>query len=148
MSSRSSPESGRFSRYRSAPGDPASRRAAERDVLRHHIARIKNRCTVAELAKSESRTSLSLRIVLFADALVQAGMLGNVEDLKADRTELTVRALLKSAFLGDARQVERVLDDVAARPEADQTAFCDLMASVGWRLLDGAQQSAPEVRAG
>jgi hypothetical protein len=131
-----------------APADQTAQRAAQREVLRHHINRIKNRCTVPELAKAESRTALSLRLVLFADALLQSGMLGSVEDLNANQVEVYVRTLLKHAFLGDARQVERTLGEVAAAPGTDQVAFCDLLAEVGWRLFDGPQAAGPEVRAG
>ena len=148
MSLRPQPIPGRRSRRLVSPADQAGKRAAQRDVLQHHITRIKKRCTVAELAHVESRTALSLRIVLFADALLQADMLGNIEDLKANATELTVRSLLKSAFLGDSRKVERILDSVAASPPADQAAFCDFVAEVGWRLFEGPLRSSPDVRAG
>jgi hypothetical protein len=132
-----------------APADQTAQRAAQREVLRHHINRIKNRCTVPELAKPESRTALSLRLVLFADTLLQSGVLGSVEDLNANHVEIYVRTLMKHAFLGDARQVERTLQDVAAAPGTDQVAFCDLLAEVGWRLFDGPPQAAgPGIRAG
>lgn len=132
-----------------APADQTAQRAAQREMLRHHVNRIKNRCTVPELAKPESRTALSLRLVLFADTLLQSGMLGNVEDLTANHIEAYVRTLLKHAFMGDARQVEKTLSDVASAPGADQVAFCDLLAEVGWRLFDGPPQAAaPGVRAG
>lgn len=149
MSSHSHPAPKRRSRILAAPADQSAQRAAQREILRHHVTRIQNRCTVPELGKVESRTALSLRLVLFADTLLQSGMLGSIEDLTANQTELTVRALLRHAFMGDARQVERVLQDVAGAPAADQAAFCDFIAIVGWRLFDGPEQSAgPEVRAG
>jgi hypothetical protein len=132
-----------------APADQTAQRAAQREVLRHHISKIKNRCTVPELAKTESRTALALRLVLFADTLLQSGMLGSVEELTANPAELAIRTLLKHAFLGDARQVERTLQEIAAAPPADQVAFCDSLAEVGWRLFDGPPHAAgPEVRAG
>lgn len=148
MSSRPQPPK-RRSRVMAAPADQTAQRAAQREMLRHHINRIKNRCTVPELAKPESRTALSLRLVLFADTLLQSGMLGSVEDLNANHVEVYVRTLMKHAFLGEGRQVERTLQEVAAAPGADQVAFCDLLAEVGWRLFDGPPQAAgPESRAG
>jgi len=148
MSSHSHPPK-RRSRIMAAPADQNAQRAAQRELLRHHVNRIKNRCTVPELGKPESRTALSLRLVLFADTLLQSGMLGSIEDLTANSTELAVRNLLRHAFLGDARQIERVLQEIAGAAPAEQVAFCDFLAEVGWRLFDGPQQSpASEVRAG
>ncbi|MFO1096372.1 MAG: hypothetical protein U0992_24165 [Planctomycetaceae bacterium] len=149
MSSQSQPAPKRRSRIMAAPADQSAQRAAQREILRHHVTRIKLRCTAPELTKPESRTALSLRLVLFADTLLQSGMLGSVEDLTGNPTELTLRGLLRHAFMGDARQVERILQDVAGAPAADQAKFCELIAEVGWRLFDGPQQSSgPEVRAG
>lgn len=148
MSSHSQPTSKRRSRVMAAPADQTAQRAAQREVLRHHITKIKNRCTVPELAKVESRTALSLRLVLFADTLLQSGILGSVEELNKNPAELAVRSLIKHAFLGDARQVERTLQEVSGAPPADQVAFCDLLAEVGWQLFDGPPQSGSEVRAG
>lgn len=149
MSSQPQPAPKRRSRVMAAPADLTARRAAQREVLRYHITKIKNRCTVPELGKVESRTALSLRLVLFADALLQSGMLGSIEDLNRNPVELAARTLLNHAFIGDARQVERVLQDMATAPTTQQVAFCDLLADVGWRLFDGPPQSAgPEVRVG
>lgn len=149
MSSQPHPAPKRRSRVMAAPADLTAQRAAQREVLRYHIAKIKNRCTVPEIGKAESRTALSLRLVLFADTLLQSGILGSVEDLNRNPVELAVRSLLKHAFVGDARQVERILQDMAAAPPNQQLAFCDLLAEVGWRLFDGPPQSAgPEVRVG
>lgn len=132
-----------------APAEQAAHRALLREALRHHISRIANRCTVSELARPESRTALSLRLVLLADALDQSGMLGSLDDLQADAAERAVRACLKHAFRGDARQVERSLLDATALPPGDQLAFCKVLSEVGWRLFDGdARQQKPEVRAG
>jgi hypothetical protein len=128
--------------------DIARQRAALREQLRHHVNRLANRATVAELAKPDSRTALALRLVLFADALHSSGMLGSVDDLNASTSERHVRNVLKHAFVGDARQVERLLAEVAALPVADQADVCKLLGEVGWRLFDGDAAPTPESRAG
>lgn len=128
--------------------EAASQRAVLREQLRHHVNRLVSRATVAELGKADSRTALSLRLVLFADALHNAGMLGSVDDLDATPAERQVRGLLKQAFRGDARQVERLLTEAARLPDTEQAAICQLLGEVGWRLLDGDTSPSTESRAG
>ncbi len=128
--------------------EAASQRAVLREQLRHHVSRLAHRATVAELAKPDSRTALALRLVLFADALHNSGMLGSVDDLSATSTERHVRGILKQAFRGDARQVERLLADLTALPPTEQAAVCDLIGTVGWRLFDGDHPPTAESRAG
>lgn len=125
-----------------------SQRAVLREQLRHHVSRLAHRATVAELAKPDSRTALALRLVLFADALHSSGMLGSVDDLTANPAERQVRGILKQAFRGNAKQVERLLSDVATLPPAEQAEICKLIGTVGWRLFDGDQAPTAESRAG
>lgn len=139
---------GRRSRPSLSTAETASQRAVLRERLRHHISRLASRATVAELAKPESRTALALRLVLFADALHTSGMLGSVDDLNANSAERHVRSVLKQAFRGDARQVERLLTEATSLSAADQSAICDLLADVGWRLFDGDHPPTAESRAG
>lgn len=116
--------------------------------MRHHVSRLAHRATVAELAKPDSRTALALRLVLLADALHSSGMLGSVDSLNASATERQVRNVLRHAFRGDARQVERILTEVTALPAAEQADICKLLGEVGWRLFDGDAAPTPESRAG
>lgn len=138
----------RRSRTSISTGDLARQRAVLREQLRHHISRLASRATVAELAKPDSRTALALRLVLFADALHSSGMMGSVDDLNASTTERQVRNVLRQAFRGDARQVERLLSEVTALPAPDQAEVCKLLGEVGWRLFDGNAAPTPESRAG
>jgi hypothetical protein len=138
----------RRSRASISTADIARQRAALREQLRHHVNRLANRATVAELAKPDSRTALALRLVLFADALHSSGMLGSVDDLNASTTERHVRNVLKHAFRGEARQVERLLTEVASLPIVEQADVCKLLGEVGWRLFDGDSAPTAESRAG
>jgi hypothetical protein len=128
--------------------EAVSQRAVLREQLRHHVSRLVHRATVAELAKPDSRTALALRLVLFADALHSSGMLGSVDDLAASPAERQVRGILKQAFRGNAKQVERLLADVTTLPPAEQAEVCKLIGTVGWRLFDGDQAPTAESRAG
>lgn len=140
--------SGRRSRPSISTGELARQRAVLREQLRHHVSRLAHRATVAELAKPDSRTALALRLVLLADALHSSGMLGSVDSLNASATERQVRNVLRHAFRGDARQVERILTEVTALPAAEQADICKLLGEVGWRLFDGDAAPTPESRAG
>jgi hypothetical protein len=75
-------------------------------------------------------------------------MLGSVDDLNASSAERHVRNVLRQAFRGDAKQVERLLTEVASLPTAEQAMICKLLAEVGWRLFDGDAAPTPESRAG
>lgn len=128
-----------------APDDELARRDAQRLKLNHHVSRVVRRCTPAELANPESRLALSLRLVLLADALYEAGTRGGLDDLHRSDAERRVRNVMKLAFRGEAKHVERLLAEVAALPPAEQQAVCDLLAVVGWRLFDGSLQVATRI---
>ncbi len=125
-----------------SPQDSLALREAQRLKLNHHVSRVVRRCTHAELANSESRLALSLRLVLLADALYESGTRGSLDDLHHTDVERRVRNVMKLAFRGEARLVERHLTEVAALPAAEQRAVCELLAVVGWRLFDGTSPDA------
>jgi hypothetical protein len=119
-------------------------RGAQRLKLNHHVSRIVRRSTPAGLANPESRLALSLRLVLLADALYESGTRGGLDELHKSDAERRVRNVMKLAFRGEARLVERQLAEVAALPPAVQQAFCEVLVVVGWRLFDGpSQRPAP-----
>jgi hypothetical protein len=138
----------RRSRPSISTADIARQRAVLREHLRHHVSRLAHRATVAELAKADSRTALALRLVLFADALHSSGMLGSVDDLNASAAERHVRNVLRHAFRGEAKQVERLLTEIASLPVAEQAEVCKLLGEVGWQLFDGDAAPTAESRAG
>jgi hypothetical protein len=122
-------------------------REAQRLKLNHHVSRVERRCVPAELANPESRLALSLRLVLLADALYESGTRGSLDDLHHTDAERRVRNVMKLAFRGEARLVERQLTEVAALPSAEQQVVCKLLAVVGWRLFDGTSPEAAPAEA-
>jgi hypothetical protein len=101
------------------------------------VSRIVRRSTPAGLASPDSRLALSLRLVLLADALYESGTRGGLDELHQTDAERRVRNVMRLAFRGEARLVERQLAEVAELPAPEQQAFCDVLAVVGWRLFDG-----------
>jgi len=128
-----------------SPEDELAARDAQRLKLNHHVSRVVRRCTPAELANPESRLALSLRLVLLADALYESGTRGGLDELHHSDAERRVRNVMRLAFRGEAKHVERQLADVAALPPAEQQAVCGLLAAVGWQLFDGTLQSTAPV---
>jgi hypothetical protein len=117
--------------------DPLALREAQRLKLNHHVSRVVRRSTPSELANPESRLALSLRLVLLADALYESGTQGGLDELHHTDAERRVRNVMKLAFRGEARLVERQIAEVAALSPAEQQAVCEVLAVVGWRLFDG-----------
>jgi hypothetical protein len=66
---------------RRQPPPAASARETLRAELNHHISRVARRSTPEALANADSRLALSLRLVLLADALYEAGTRGTPDDL-------------------------------------------------------------------
>lgn len=139
---------------RRQPLPAANARETQRAELNHHITRVARRSTPEALANADSRLALSLRLVLLADALYEAGTQGTPDDLHRTAAERRVRNVMRLAFRGEAKLVERELAEVAGLPLEDQQAVCTVLAGVGWRLFDGdsvaapaAVASAPAVRA-
>ena len=119
------------------PAAAPALRETQRLRLNHHVSRVERRCTPAELANPESRLALSLRLVLLADALHESGTRGALDELHHTEGERRVRNVMKHAFRGEAKLVERQLAEVAALSAAEQQAVCELLAGIGWRLFDG-----------
>lgn len=121
----------------------ASARETLRAELNHHISRVARRSTPELLANADSRLALSLRLVLLADALYEAGTQGTPDDLHHNDAERRVRSVMRQAFRGEARHVERELAQVSGLPLEEQRAFCAVLAEAGWRLFDGETAERP-----
>lgn len=138
------PPSRQSSLARRQPLSAVSDRETLRAELNHHISRVARRSTPEALANADSRLALSLRLVLLADALYEAGTRGSPDEWHRTDAERRVRSVMRQAFRGEAKLVERELAAVAGLPVEEQLAFCVILAEAGWRLFDGepAEQSA------